>query len=194
MEMDTWSQKETIVKCVRRASRFRPCLCDFVSDEDAVIDVYITNKTKYSFKLTEESNIVATGSFGINTPGFWIIPPPKRIRGEETIFMRGYSGKVSTTDLNTCTNPVDYTISARYAGIKDPTDTFYVEVRALREAAEGSADNTLNAQIQGCAALQPFEPVNVADFSSNYPALNIYNLQAQIPDLRWRNTAFFLIA
>lgn len=205
MEVDKRSQKELISKCVRQACKFRPCLCDFESDEEAILDIYIKNTSKTTFKLVEESNIVATGSFGINTPGVWIIPPPPKIFRGETVFIRASSGKVSTTDLNTCTNPVDYTISMRYFQIpridydknKGPVkelDTFYVEVRAVRDASEGSESNTDNASIEGCAGLKPFEPINVFEFSSNFPKLNIYNLQAQLLDTRWRNTAYFILA
>ncbi len=220
MEIDT----QSLSKCIRRASNFRPCLCDFESDEAATIDLYIKNTTKYTFKLEEESNIVATGSFGTPTPGFWLVPPPKRICGGETVFIRAYSGKVSTSDINTCVNPVDYTISVKYTQklkrVKDQThkgstfqcpslpyknkgsssskyvglDTFYIEVRALREASESSTEGTTDTVSVGCDGLKPFEPVSVVDFSSNFPMLNIYNLQAQLEDPRWRNTAFFLLS
>lgn len=228
MEVDQQSQKELISKCVRRAAKLRPCLCDFESDEEAIIDLYIKNTTKTTFKLVEESNIVASGSFAIENPGKWIVPPPCKIHRGETVFMRASSGKVSTTDLNTCTNLVDYTVSLRYFEIpiidydhpeteKQELDTFYIEVSAVRQAAEGSESNTNNATIPGCAGLKPFEPVTVFEFRSNFPQLNIYNLQPQAPppaeirvsfpiepdvlppeerlfDTRWRNTVYFILA
>jgi len=222
MEVDHESQKKLVSKCIRRASKLRPCLCDFESDEEAVIDLYIKNTTKTTFKLVKRSNLVASGSFGTLNPGNWIVPPPCKIHRGETVFMRASSGKVNTTDLNICSNRVSYIVGLKYVEIPimggdcqetktenhtNSLDNFNIEVRALRQATEGSGNNTDNATIQGCDGLKPFEPVTVLEFKSNFPQLNIYNLQPQSPpqcpilppefrlfDTRWRNTVYFILA
>ncbi len=202
MELGDCSQK-----CVRLASKFRPCLCDFVSEEDAIIDLYIKNTTKHDFFAKEISNVVTTGPFAEERPGQWIIPPPKRIRRGETVFARGYSGKVSTTDEETCIYPVIFVLALRYTDSKSKEggNQFLIEVQSTRNPADSTPEGRL-----GCAGLQPFQPINEFSippvdsrfqtnlpsiiYESDFPALNIFYLLPQINDPRWRNTAFFLLS
>ncbi len=196
--IDTTPRSSDVKRCIKRATRLRPCLCEYTSEKDAIMDVYIMNTSKRTFSLVEVENIVATGPFADQQPGAWIIKPPKTIHACETVFIRAYSGKISTTDHTLCSYGVSFTITVGYHDPVynstydlDPTSFFTFEVGTTR-----------NSEGNGCAGLQPFDPLSITDFTSNFPVVNIYSLtpqsgnisQDEQGDERWRNTAFFIIS
>jgi len=203
-ELEVFRPSARVVeKCIRKAERFRPCLCDYTSDEDAIIDLYIMNTSEREFRLVDSENIVSLGPFADQQLGLWILAPPPVLDPKTTIFARAYSGKISTTDPGICNYDVTFTVTVAYVDEIKNTETitpfFRFEVGSLRESPEG-----------GCSELQPFDPLAVTNINSNFPVVNIYNLTPQSGidtrpqsrqdifalegDLRWRNTAFFIIS
>jgi len=182
-------------ECILRAERFNPCLNTFSSKGGSIIDVYIKNVTSERFYLTKSDLTIFSGPAGKAESGVWIIPPPKRIKSGETVFMRAYSGKISTTDPLICIFPVEMDVDVAY---KSCDSGFSFSVISDRETEEN-----------GCEGLQPFKPINVTEFGlmavvspSSDPGsyqrkdevLNILYLQPSPEDDRWRNTAYFIIS
>ena len=203
-----------VKKCIRRATRFRPCLCEYTSKEDAIIDMYIMNTSKRAFVLTNAENIVTTGAFADQQPGLWIIEPPRSLQPNETVFSRAYSGKISTTVPDICTYAVNFTITIAYED-KSSADPRYVEsydseCEITPPFFRFEVGTSRNSEGDGCTGLQPFDPVSITDFTSKFPVVNIYNLTpqrgidvvpqneqdvvAQNGDVRWKNTVFFIIS
>lgn len=214
VELEVFRPNSQVVeKCICKAEKFRPCLCDYASTEDAIIDLYIMNTSKREFELMNLENIVSLGPFADQQKGMWVIAPPTTLHPGETVFARAYSDKISTTDSGICDYDVTFTVTVAYGDrtsdvgtlpstSKNPetiTPFFEFEVGTLRESQEG-----------GCDDLQVFDPLAITNYVSNLPIVNIYNLTPQSGidiqpqtkqdlfalegDVRWRNTAFFIIS
>ena len=174
--------EECIRECIEKAKCFDPCLSEFASKEGAIIDIYIQNVTSVRFYLSESNNVVFSGFIGESKDGLWVIPPPKRIKGGETVFMRAYTKKVSTTKPEVCAFPVEISIDVSY---KSDAGTFSFSVNTDRETDGG-----------GCEGLQVFKPITVSEFGTKpTPAsFKVLYLQPPTGDREWRNTAYFLIS
>jgi hypothetical protein len=196
MDISKKPSNSKIKKCLKDAACFRPCVNGYKSCDDAIMDIYINNFTNHKWRLNFEENVVSTGPFAIERKAKWIIPPPKYIKPRETVVMRAYSDKISTSDPNICAFNVNFTVTVIYKNVKTGKK-FELVTFTIRP---GSPD--------ACMNLLPFEPIVVATFETNAEDTNILvvfppctepieiddNVFEPCKFEDWRNTAYFVLS
>jgi hypothetical protein len=164
---------------------------------DAIIDTYVINRSGECLIFKSQSIETLTGDFNVPQPQVrWIIPPPKCIEPQQTVFFRLYSGEVSTTSASACSSPVEFGYELFYEVESLERD----EISPTpRPSLTWNVFKLRPASANACANVPEFGPVRVQNYDSDSSQVEIYYLEPP-PGPRtqiatdWHNTVVFLIS
>jgi hypothetical protein len=158
-------------------------LCSYRSNEDAIIDFYILNRSPATLVFRE--SIIGTGGGTGPIAGLarWILPPPPLICPGQTRFLRLYSGQVSTSLPTICDFPVQLGAILRYEIQNLPHSQIELDVFRVRPAS-----------MDDCQLVPEFRPVEVQSYDSQSAQVEIFWVRPPNHSADWNNTLLFLLA